>query len=407
MSDRGPATTDAALRAAVRPFRLAAFALAGSLVRFESLVAGSDRLQAALEPDLGTLTMSPFEILRSEPGRGGAVAEGRPVAGGRRRGDDAPAARRSAARRGGTHTRPATRTVGAAPAAAEPGTGAAADPARAGAAAATSDAIAAGASLLGTLADAAVDVLVPPPGTARSEEERKPSARPSPPAAAAGIDRLLGDLATGSVAESVPPGTGGAAVAGPAAVETGAALLDELAEAALAAFAGPKDSAAGRPTPPGAPVEAVPRRRPSTAPRDTSAGGGSTVADLVLRSLGGTGVPPTRPPAPAPETPLLDQLAAAAIAALAPAGDAATAQDEQPAPRPRSEGETAVSRALDRVQAETTAKVGATEPVRAATPKNDSASLVQPPAATAPSDLAWLVNEALVEQARRHGVDLS
>ena len=406
MNDRGPATTDAALRAAVRPFRLAAFALAGSLVRFEPLVAGADRLQAALEPDVGALTVSPFEILRSEPGRGGAVAEGRPVAGGRRRGDDAPAARRSAARRDGTQTQPATRTVGAAPAAAEPGAGAAPDPARAGAAAATSDAIAAGASLLGTLGDAAMDVLVPPPGTARSEEERKPSARPSPPAAA-GIARRLGDLATGSVAESVPPDTGGAAVAGPAAVETGAALLDELAEAALAAFAGPKDSAAGRPTPPGAPVEAVPRRRPSTAPRDTSAGGGSTVADLVLRSLGGTGVPPTRPPAPAPETPLLDQLAAAAITALAPAGDAATAQDEQPAPRPRSEGETAVSRALDRVQAETTAKVGATEPVRAATPKNDSASLVQPPAATAPSDLAWLVNEALVEQARRHGVDLS
>ena len=119
MSDRAPATTDAALRAAVRPFRLAAFALAGPLVWFESLVAGADRLQAALEPDLGTLTVSPFEILASESGRGGAVAEGPPVAGGRRRSAGAPAARRSAARRGDTQTRPATRTVGAAPAAAD------------------------------------------------------------------------------------------------------------------------------------------------------------------------------------------------------------------------------------------------------------------------------------------------
>ena len=246
---------------------------------------------------------------------------------------------------------------------------------------------------------------MPPPGTARSdsEEERKPSPRPSP-STAAGVSPLLGDLATGSVAESVLLGTGGAAVAGGAAAETGAALLDELAEAALAAFAGPKTSAAGRPAPPGASIETAPRRRPPPAPRGTAAGEGSTVADLVLRSFAGTDVPPTD----APGTPLLDQLAAAAIDALAPGGEAPTAQDERPALRPRSEGETAVARALDRGQAApTAANVAATESVPAAAPKNGSPSLVQPPAATAPSDLAWLVNEALVEQARRHGVDLS
>jgi len=408
VSDRGPATTDAALRDAVRPFRLAAFALAGPLVRFESLVAGAEWLRAALEPDLGTLTVSPFEVLPLEPERGGAVAAGPPVAGHRRGSAGAPAARRSAPRRGRTQARPAARTVGAAPAASETGGGAAAGPAGAGAAAAASDAIAADASLLGTLADAAMDVVVPPPGTARSEEERKASARPSPSAAAA-AGSLLGDLAAGSVAESVLPGTGGVAVAGRAAVESGAALLDELADAALAVFAGPKDSAGGRPAPPGASVDTAPRRRPPPpAPRATAAGGGSTVADLVLRGFTGTDLPPARPPSEAPGTPLLDQLSAAAIAALEPAAVAPSAQDERPALRPRSEGETAVARALDRVQGATTAaNVAASEAVPAGTQKNGSPSLVQPSVATAPSDLAWLVNEALVEQARRHGVDLS
>ena len=115
MSDRGPPTTDAAFRAAVRPFRLAAFALAGPLVRFESLVAGAERLTAALEPDLGPLTVSPFEALPDEPGRDGAVAGGPPVAGARRRSAGAPTSRRSAARRGDTRARAVTRTTGAAP----------------------------------------------------------------------------------------------------------------------------------------------------------------------------------------------------------------------------------------------------------------------------------------------------
>jgi hypothetical protein len=391
----------------VRPFRLAAFALAGPLVRFESLVAGAEWLRAALEPDLGTLTVSPFEVLPLEPERSGAVASGPPVARHRRRSAGAPAARRSAAQRGGTQARPATRTVGAAPAESETAAGAAAGPAGAGAAAAPSDAIAADASLLGTLADAAMDVVVPPSGTARSDEEPKASARPSK-SLAARAGSPLGDLAAGSGAESVLAGAGAAAVAGRAAVETGAALLDELADAALAVPAGPK-TAAGRPAPPGASADKAPRRRPPPpAARAADVGGGSTVADLVLRGFAGTASSPARPPSEAPGTPLLDRLAAAAIAALEPAGVAPSAQDERLALRPRSEGGRAVARALDRVQAATTApNVAASEAVPAGNQKNGSPSLVQPSVATAPSDLAWLVNEALVEQARRHGVDLS
>jgi hypothetical protein len=405
----------------VRPFRLAAFALAGPLVAFESLVAGAGTLRAALEPDLGTLTVSPFGVLSFEPAGGGTVAGGPPVAGVGRRAAGAPPARRPAARGGGTQSRSVTRPAGEAPDTAE---GAGAGSVGAGAAAAAAeDAIAAGTSLLGTLADAAMDVVVPPPKTARSEQERKSSAprSPRPPAAGGlgrslddlGLDDLLDDVVTANLAESILPGTGGVAVATGAAVETGAALLDELAETALAAFAGPKApaagpkaSAAGRPTTAAAPA---PRRRAPGAPRETVGAGGSTVGDLVLRGLGAIGTPPTGPPAPASGTTTLDELASAAIAALAPSGGAPTAQDGRPTPRPRSEGETAVARALDDVQAAATAaNAAATGGVRAAaTEKKASPSELQPPAAAAPSDLAWLVNEALVEQARRHGVDLS
>ena len=421
MSDLGPPTADAALRAAVRPFRIAAFALAGPLVAFESLVAGAETLRAALEPDLETLTVSPFGVLSFEPGGGGTVADGPAVGGGRRRAAGAPPARRPTVRGAATQSRSATRPAGEAPAAAE--TGAGAESVAAGAAAAAGDAIAAGTSLLGTLADAAIDIVVPPPKTARSEQERKSSApqSPRPPAAGGlgrslddvGLDDLLDEVVTASLAESILPGTGGAAVATRAAVETGAALLDELAETALAAFtgpkapaAGPKDSAAGGPTPVAAPA---PRPRAPGAPRETVAAGGSTVADLVLRGLGAIGAPPTRPPAPASRATTLDELASAAIAARAPAGDGPTSQDGRLTPRPRSEGETAVARALDDVQAAATAaNAASTGGVRAAAPdKKGSPAQMQPPAASAPSDLAWLVNEALVEQARRHGVDLS
>ena len=412
MSEPGPATADAALGAAVRPFRLAAFALAGPLAPLESLLGGADALPAALAPDLGTLDVIAVracclpnrdEAAPSPRGlRSRAVARrARRRADGRRR---PPRAARVTRRPGSVDARRSAE----APAAGGDGRRRAADRAcrrprpRAG------DAIAAGASLLGASRTPLMDAVVPPPGTARSGTERSLAhdrrldrrADRTPPT----TSRPRG------VAESVLPGTGGAAV-GPerrwrpaprcsTTLGRGGARRDRRTEGRRSRPSGPRRRAGPR------------RRRAGVhlaAPRDTAAGGGSTVADLVLRGLAGTGAA-ADPPAGRRAGTDAARPARRGRDRRARAGRRRpTAHDERPAVRPRSEGETAVARALDRVQAATTAaNVAATGRAGPAAPATSAPRLARAAAGRdGPSDLAWLVNEALVEQARRHGVDLS
>jgi hypothetical protein len=163
--------------------------------------------------------------------------------------------------------------------------------------------------------------------------------------------------------------------------------------------------------------ESVERAAPDTHRRGAApsappvAGGGSSLADLATRSLA-EAVAPGRSEAPVAAAQglagasLLGELAETALAAVAPAPAA------EPGSRvmwQRSAGEEAVARALDRTQAAPgSASLGPAPRARATREDgNRTTPVVQATGATAHVDLAWLVNEALVEQARRHGVDLS
>ncbi len=421
MSDPGPSAADAGVRAAVRPFRLAVVALAGSLAPLEALLRAAERLPAALKLDLGLLDVAPFGALATNPAEGTALADepsGR--AGGHRSARTPAAARPATGRLAPESPTPPQPAADVAVAELAAGAGIPASVAGTPAAAAAS---APGTSLLGRLADAALEAVAPADGPAGrgGDRSRRRSPEDTPLPAATGGDAFFADLTTRSLAEAVAPGTGGTAVAAAHGPAADASLLEELAETALAAVE-PALTERGTPLVPqrSAGEKSVERAAPDTRRRRAApsappvAGEGSPLADLAARSPAEAVVTGRREAAVAAAQGLagallLGELAETALAAVAPAPAALAAEPESPVLRQRSAGEEAVARALDRTQAAPGSASLAPAPRARATREdgNRTTPVVQATGATAHVDLAWLVNEALVEQARRHGVDLS
>jgi hypothetical protein len=386
------------VRAAVRPFRLAALALAGPLAPLEALLRAAERLPAALKLELGLLDVSPFGALAGGPADGAALADEAAVRAGARRAARAAAAPRPAAGRRATMST-APPTSAAEVAAAELTPGAAVRAALAGTPAAAEAPGAAATALLGRLADAALEAVTPAAGPAgrRGDGSRRP------PSHGAARVAAVGEAA--GRAEVVTPGPGAAAPRAAAPPS----LLEELAETALAAE-GPVPAEGGAPIrlQPPAVGESLERAAPDVVPPGTAssaspAGGErSPLAGLAARLGAESAVPGETALAGGS---LLGDHAETALAGAVPAPAAPAAeQPESPVLRRRSDGEEAVARALDRAEAAAGAVSRASVTRENATP---TAPVVEGTAAAAHVDLAWLVNEALVEQARRHGVDLS
>jgi hypothetical protein len=419
VSDPGPSAADAGIRAAVRPFRLAVVALAGPLAPLEALLRAAERLPDALKLELGLLDVAPFGTLPANPAEGTALAE--PSGGaGARRPAGTPTARRPVSGRLAPGARAPAPPRRAADAGVADATGAVVQDSLAGTPAAAASS-APSTSLLGRFADAALEALTSPRVPPRRGADDSGRRRPERASPAPGEGSSHAELATSSLAEAVPPGTGTAGVAAAYGPAPDASLLEELAETALAA---------AEPAPAGlgatlvrqrsAGEESVERaapdpRRRGVAPTPPVAGARSSLAaDLATRSLvepvvlgqGDAAVAAAQSLAGAA---LAGELAEAALAAVAPAPAPPAAEPESRVLPERSEGEKAVARLLDRTQAVSASTSRAATARGSATREDGDGTLpvAQPTGAMAHLDLAWLVNEALVEQARRHGVDLS
>jgi hypothetical protein len=345
----------------VRPFRLAAFELTAPLAGLEVALGAAAALTEVLEPPLGQLDVSPFgSLFVADPG--------------------APAA-------GGTRSAAAKARVRG------------------------------------------------PAAQGRSASPRAPSSSPPAPASAGGfggiakaLEEIQRDIAVSQAAERVVPGTGTAAVA----LARGARaarelpLLGELAETAFDAVAraAPAPTGGGRLARDLAGSASRTERprgsRPGRAPSPAGGGFGgiaraleqlqrvaavSAAAEQVLPGTGRAAVAVAHGAQAA--TTLLEQLAETALQAVAPRAAAPGAVAS--ARKPRTDASEAVRRELD-AGATRPGRPAPATPARAAGPRDGASPErdgVRPPEPADPAELAWLVNEALVEQARRHGVDLS
>ena len=239
------------------------------------------------------------------------------------------------------------------------------------------------------------------------------------------------DVAVTGATESVVPGSGPAAVgiARGVAGLTSLPLIGELAQAALDAIPQPPPGGAAARSG-GSARQAKPGSRSATgqfgpAPRagplrdgvsaaPASGGDGLGIARAIREfendvAVGRTAesLVPGRGPIAVPvargaraAATLLEQLAETALHAVAP-------HAARPAREPRSDAVESVRRELDAAATQRPTATTLARPVRprdGASPAPDGARAAEPPA---PAELAWLVNEALVEQARRHGVDIS
>jgi hypothetical protein len=253
-------------------------------------------------------------------------------------------------------------------------------------------------------------------GSAASAGARTPPAAGAPTlgdSVAQVLEQIRRDAAVRQAAERVLPGAGTPAVAlarGARAVAD-VPLLGELATAAVEAVAQPApatgtriaEALGGVPDAAGANGFSGIARALEEVSRDAAVSG---AAEQVLPGTGRTAVAVGRG-AQAAAT-LLEQLAETALGALAPAPPPAPVV---PRARGRSGAEDAVRRELDSAAPTGGAAVpnGRHAPPRPGARRPDARTPVEDgrSAAQDPSELAWLVNEALVEQARRHGVDLS
>jgi hypothetical protein len=418
VSDPGPSAADAGIRAAVRPFRLAVVALAGPLAPLEALLRAAERLPDALKLDLGLLDVAPFGTLAANPAEGTALAERSGGAVGRRPAGT-PTARRPVSGRLAPGARAPARPRRAADAGVADATGAVAQDSVAGTPAATA-ASAPGTSLLSRFADAALEAVASPqvPAGRGGDAGRR---RPEPAAPAPGEGASHADLTTRSLAEAMLPSTGTAGVVAASRPAADASLLEELAQTALAAAEpAPAGRGAALVRQRSAGEESVERAAPDphrrgVAPTPPAAGAGASLAaDLATRSRvapveQGRGDAAVAAAQSLVGAALAGELAEVALAAVAPAPAVPAPEPERPVLPQRSEGEKAVARLLDRTQAVSASTSRAATARGRATREDGDRTLpvVEPTGAMAHVDLAWLVNEALVEQARRHGVDLS
>jgi hypothetical protein len=355
--------TDAGLRGTLRPLRLAAFELTAPLAGLEVALGAAAALTEVLESSLGALDVSPFGSLPAGEGA-------RPSAGGAAR----SAAVRTRARGSAPRGRPAARRPSSSPAA---------DPA-------------------GGFGEAITQAL----------------------------ERLQQDVAVASAAERIVPGTGPAAVAVAHGVRAAKELplLGELAEAAFDAVARPAPASSGAER--GTRDVGEPGKRPgrsagsrparvSTPDVPPSGGFGegitrvleqlqrdvavASAAERVLPGTGGAAVAVAHGAQAA--TSLLGRLADTALEAIAP--QPAARRPAAPARSPRGDAGEAVRRELDAAVTRPSSRQAPGTPARSTQPADAGKDGARPPELQDPGELAWLVNEALVEQARRHGVDLS
>ena len=408
MSERGPATTDARLGVAVRPFRLAVLALAEPLALLETLLDVADSLPTALQPRLGMLDVDSFGVLASEAAPGTDAADRRSGRGrGRRDAETTQTAPPPVSADGGpkAHARAPRLQVDEEMTAEPPGDTGSEALTPAGTTATAGSAIVAEGSLLERLADAALEAVSPSssrnggarrtlPADAAPGDRRRDSARgPASPKS-----RGAGTAAVGSAARRIAeesPAFGRPTEA--ARDVTGASAAGRLVPAA-GARAAASELSDRSPSPAGAAPprnrELTPRPHDAFAERDAAG-----IADPVLQTGGGA------PAQGLSGAGLLEQLADSALAASEPA------RAELAAP-PAHADATRRARALDQLFP------GEHSPARSSEPDSPAPALPSGPdtptrpaeagaVAAPPQELAWLVNEALVEQARRHGVDLS
>ena len=364
MSAPGPHTVSAA---ALRPFRAAQARLAHPLAALELTCAQADGIVALLAFDLAPFDARPL----------GALPARAPVAPG--------------AMAGGLESRPGRRRWGERESRA-PG----ARPGRGGARAAAVER-----AWRGDLGDAftvpslgeGARLAAGGEGSRLADHDRAESARRAvdDPAARAGTRRAAFGAPSGAEAGAhdfaAPGAAGGAARAatappgasGPADLATLAAAAEAALAAGRAARAQESASPAGRAAP-----------RALTGRERVAAAIGST-SDAAMAAPGTPGALGGDRPAgadraalgPPPAALLADLAGAALVRPAAPATPAEGAPPPAQPARPPALAAPAAARA------------------------NGASAAPAPPAALSPAEHAWLVNEALVEQARRHGVDLS
>jgi hypothetical protein len=392
VNGQGSQATDAeALAAAVRPIRLAAASLANPLVAAVGLVAGADAVTATLSKVPAVASHSPFGPL-------GAVA-------GAAAGGSAPPepskARRSRTPHGGAAG--AVDAAGAAGGAV--GAGAAAGKAVGKAAAALLPGATAGTvSATGKAAGAAVGRA----GAAAGAAIGAAAAGRMAAAAGGAAGAAAGKAAAGAAAERGAPATAGAQDEDccPTLLDLVEKLVEDVERLDRAEQAAPTRRERRVATTPGGGARAgiamddvAGRRENSVSASKAFLGEGGALPEPTLdrhediavrRGDGPTLKPsPVAEPAAAPSGGSIFESLRRAL--LTTGFDAATA----PAPPTRTaHGSATVS--------PPTPPGG---PVPIPYPNVSVAAPVAP--GLEPDDLAWLVNEALVEQARRHGVDLS
>jgi hypothetical protein len=358
-----------------------ALALAEPLASVELLLARSDSLPAVLQPVLGLVDVDLFGALPPGDGRaggGGVVGAGGPVRG-------RTSASRDAGRpRAATIARATPRAAGAGAPEFERALGDDRD-----AVPSEVDAAATADSLLDRLADEALEALAEATRNAQGGSLRTRFGRTAMP----------GPMQTVPRAQTHAPSheQDTTAVSGPAVAD----VLDPAVRGSAARSQRGGPARHGEPSPTGAlppatrALERSPRARlvaieagaatgdPPSAARLAEAEPGGLVGATLLGSFVDSALSRAEP-SPFEPTALSDApgfLGTRALDVLFP-----------PAPPWTSEPESAGEEAR-------TAPEPPIRPVHSAAP----GAAATPP----PQDLAWLVNEALVEQARRHGVDLS
>jgi hypothetical protein len=366
VSDPGRHTADAGLSEAVRPFRRAASELSAPAAGLEVALGALEALTAGLDSPLGQLDVSPFaSVLLGAAGAAVAAVSEAPAAARARR----PVAPKQPepARGAGFPSAPAGEGLGiaraleqferemAVRAAAEsvvPGSGPAAAGIARGVAGLTS------LPIIGELAQTALDAIPQPPLGAAAGRSGRPAGQ-AKPGSATGLFGLTPGAGSLFAGVSAAPASGGDGLGG--------------ISRALREFQ--KDVAVSR------------------------------TAESLVPGTGPIAVPVARGVRAAAT--LLEQLAETALDAVAPHTEAPKAAAS--GRTPRSDARDAVRRELDAAAARPERPAPAMPartvgPRDGASPAHDGARAAEPPDS---AELAWVVNEALVEQARRHGVDLS
>jgi hypothetical protein len=360
VSDRAPQPTDG-VRAAVRRVRLATASLANPLGAVGLALATAEALPSLLEPALASLAPSPFGVLAELTGM-------------------QPAAdRRPTARRSSSGQAPEARAAVPPRAARAPATGPTAALAALGRF--VSDELTA----LGVAAP--TDAPARPRGPATGGQA--PRANLFPPEVAdfltaqgvgnpAPQARVGAAVVTAARAAGVPSAVAGVAGTAATGVASGLSLLEQLVAEGEAVLGAAPPAARRQPPPADSPhgrhVAALPPT-PAEAPAGTSPAASPRPASASGEAPATPAAPPVGAGSPPAGAGPFDELRRRLLDA--------TAVAQAPAAAPASSGQPTIASAVP----------GGEPPGPA--PQLEA------------NDVAWLVNEALIEQARRHGVDLS